>query len=220
MIHKKIIAKLLHRHSGVSRNKARLIRRVSDKLGFVYFGHVDQHKDDHEVVRGFTASTSHEDRHYAVGTFEGYDIAIVDRNDTSRHTGDIHEWMILQINLKEAAHIPHVFLEPIGTRHDAFRQFSDTTFHVSVCNHLLEDYSMDLKSRFNIHVAPAKTQELELSLRPSVAQVIAARFWPHAIEIWDGKLFVYITENRLTETVVLSSLQSAVWLADQLEAND
>lgn len=218
MIRANLIAKLLHRHSGISRNKARLIRKLSDKLGFVYFGRVDQHKDDHEVVRGFSASTSHEDRHYSVGTYEGYDVALVDRHDTSRHTGALNEWLILQIDLKDASHIPHVFLEPIGTRSDAFRQFSDTTFHVSVCNHLLEDYSVELKSRFNIHVAPAKVQELEAALSTSVTQVISARFWPHAVEIWDDKLFVYITENRLSETVVLASLQSAVWLADQLEA--
>jgi hypothetical protein len=64
---------MLRHYSPRLRARGVVLRRFSKKLGFVYFGNVDQHDDEHEVIRGLTVSTTHKDAHYAVGSFDDYD---------------------------------------------------------------------------------------------------------------------------------------------------
>jgi len=47
---------------------------------------------------------------------------------------------------------------------------------------------------------------------------IAGRFWPHGIELKGDTLYVYITDHRLSSTVIMSTISSALWLAHSLDA--
>lgn len=62
-----------------SRFHSKLFRDFADKLGFVYFGFVDQRDDEHQLIRGLTLSTTHRDDNYCVGTYHSYDIAFCEQ---------------------------------------------------------------------------------------------------------------------------------------------
>lgn len=59
-----IIGRILRRHSVSARSRGAVLKKFAHKIGLVYFGVVDQHQDDHEVIRGLTVSTTHRDDHY------------------------------------------------------------------------------------------------------------------------------------------------------------
>jgi hypothetical protein len=67
----------------IKANKVKkLFKDVSEEYDMVYFGNVSQHSDEHQMVRGFTLSPSHVDRHYCVGTVSGRDVILLERTDT------------------------------------------------------------------------------------------------------------------------------------------
>ena len=100
---------MVRHYSPQLRSRGKIIRRFASQVGLVYFGTVDQHQDDHEIIRGLTVSTTHRDAHYAVGSYDGYDVSIVDRFDV---TFDAqlrpieHVWLIFQVNLQDVS-LPH-----------------------------------------------------------------------------------------------------------------
>ena len=86
----------------------------------------------------------------------------------------------------------------------------------------MNDHSGEFHSRYELYGSAMQVQDLELTLTRHATQTIAARFWPHAIEIYEGKLYVYITEHRQREfeAVLGATLQSAVWLASVVDGID
>ena len=200
-----------------------MIRHFASKIGLVYFGTVDQHKDEHEVIRGLTVSTTHRDTHYVVGSFDDYDISIVDRFDVSydaHHQPIEHIWLILQVSLQDVT-LPHIFFKPLGHSPAAYNRFFTSFNTLHVINDVFNDtYSSEFHARYELYGLATHVVSLEGTLTPMVTQTIAARFWPHAIEIYKGKLYVYTTEHRLNETVLGSMLQATTWLAGVLDKKE
>jgi hypothetical protein len=194
-----------------SRQRGQTIKKVADKIGLLSFGAVDHHRDEHDVVLGLTTSTSHKDRHYAVGSFDGYDIAIVDRSDTSRQPKgkkSHHNWVIVQVSLPQAQDVPHVFLLP-SSKDEKFLHLFAGARHLSPLS--------DFADRYIPYVTPRHNHSAHELLNDSLTKGIAAHFWPHAVEWHRKHVYVYITEHRLSETVLGSAIQSALWLADMLD---
>ena len=81
---KKRIHRLAHhlKTGGIMRtlSRARLFHDACERYGLVYFGTVEQ-SDGHEMVRGLTVSTRAIDRHYCVGSVEGYEVILLERTD-------------------------------------------------------------------------------------------------------------------------------------------
>lgn len=211
---------MLRHYSPLIRARGKSIKSFATKTGLVYFGAVDQHEDEHEVIRGLTASTSHRDTHYVVGSFDDYDVSLVDRFDViiDAHRQPIeHSWLIFQINLQDTS-LPHLFFKPVGHSPLAYNKFFTAFNTLHVINDVFNnDHSHEFHSRYELFGLATHALQLEEVLSPAVTQALAARFWPHAIEIYEGKLYVYITEHRLSETVLASTLQSATWLAGVLD---
>ncbi len=216
--------------SALSLNKARLtlargkvIRTVAKRFGLVSFGAVDASSDDHEVIRGLTVSTTHTDKHYAVGTFDGYDVAVVDRYDRSRGTyssAESHNWAIVQVTLQRALDLPHVFLLPLH-RAEHYDQLFTGTRHLSPVHQFSDaEGPVEFVQRYQLYVAPRDAFDAEAFLTTEFYRGVAAHFWPHAIEIKDGKVLVYLTQHRLEETVLESAIQAALWLADWLDIRE
>ena len=216
---RRLVSALTLQQARLTRQRGKSIRSLADKTGLLYFGAVDHHRDEHDVVRGLTVSTTHKDKHYAVGSYDGYDIAIADRYDTTKTSvgKHSHHWCILQVSLLHAKHIPHVFLMPVH-RSERFAHLFMGMRHMAPIEHFMHvRYSSEFSSRYGVYVSPQHHSHADDWLTQSLTSGIAAHFWPHAIEFKDGKLFVYITEHRLSETVLGSALQSALWLADALD---
>jgi len=188
-------------------------------MGFVHFGLVDQHDDDYDAIRGFTASLTHIDTDYMVGTYEGHNFRLVDRFDSYRHGTHSHEqlWCILEIDLHNNK-VPHVFLSPTGSEAGEYDKLFTVQPYMQPLNaSLLQNHSSELHGRYQILARTTHTSDVEQLLTSPIIAGIASRFWPHAVEVNHGKLFVYITQHRLTKTVLETSLASGLWLAEMLD---
>jgi hypothetical protein len=211
---------MVRRFSPQLRSRAKVLKSFADTLGFVHFGMVDQHDDDYDAIRGFTASLTHLDNDYIVGTFEGYNFRLVDRFDSYKHGTHAHEqlWCIMEIDLHNNQ-LPQVFLTPTGQQADEYdKLFTFQPYLQPLNTQLLENYSPELHSRYTIFARTTHTGDVEQMITPVIAAGIASRFWPHGIELHNGKLYLYITQHRLTKTVLETSLASGLWLAEMLDS--
>jgi len=220
-----VLQRMLRHYSPMIRSRGRVLRQFATKVGLVYFGTVDQHEDEHEVIRGLTVSTTHRDTHYAVGSYDGYDVSLVDRFDVSYDTQKQpieHSWVILQVTLENTS-LPHVFFKPLGHSPAAYNKFFTAFNSLHLINSVFNDvHSAEFHARYEVYGLATHVSALEDVITPAITQTIAARFWPHAIEIFDGKLYVYITENRRREfeAALAPTLQATTWLAGVLDKKE
>jgi hypothetical protein len=220
-----VLRRMIRHYSPQIRSRGNAIRHFASKTGLVYFGTVDQHEDEHEVIRGLTVSTTHRDAHYVVGSFDGYDVSIVDRFDViideNRHATE-HSWLIFQINLQDVT-LPHLFFKPLGHSPAAYNKFFTAYNHLHIINDVFNDaHSQEFHARYQLFGLATHALALEETFTSFVTQTIAARFWPHAIEIYEGKLYIYITEHRRREfeAVLGATLEAATWLASVLDKKE
>lgn len=196
-----------------TRQRGKVIRSVADRIGLVSFGSVDPRSDDHDSIRGITASTKHRDRHFAVGTYDGYDISIADRTYQPLNEAIKHTWCVLQISLRSVT-LPYTLLTP----HALVKEFEGA---VSLQRNLVlaptEMLPAEFTSRYSIYTSSHDAHAIGDLLERTTAIAAAVRLWPYAVELHNSKLYLYITEHRLTETVLGSAIESALWLADALD---
>lgn len=214
------IRHIVHRLSPIFRERGKVLRKFSETLGLVHFGTVHQHEEDYIPIRGFTASLTHRDTHYAVGTYNGYNIRLVNRYDIIRIAGNPnHEqfWTIVEIDL-ETKSLPHMFFIPTGHEAGEYGRLYATQPHMQPLNSMLmNNKSPEFHGRFQILASAAHSHKIETLFTSPVIVGIGSRVWPHGIEIERGKLLVYITQHRLTKTVLDTTLASALWLAETID---
>lgn len=221
MKYKKTFGQALRRISPSLRERGRVVRKFSDQIGLVYFGLVDQHEDDHSAIRGFSASLTHSDTHYTVGTYDGFDIRLVDRLDTLHIPGhDNHQqvYTIIEIDLN-VREIPHVFFVPTGQNgSDYARLFATQPYLLPLNSYLVtQNKSPEFHGRYQILSRTTHSHSIERIFSSPIIVGIGTRFWPHGIEIQHGKLYVYVTEKKLKKATLEHALTSALWLAEVIE---
>jgi hypothetical protein len=196
-----------------TRQRGKVIQSLASKIGLVYFGSVDPRSDDHDSIRGITASTKHQDRHFAVGSYDGYDISIADRTYQPLHQSMKHTWCVLQVTLR-SADLPYTLIAP--TLHA-----KDFEGVVQLQRNLLaaplDELPHEFSSRYTVYMTGHDAYSLPLLLTRPIALESAVRIWPYAVELHRNKLYLYITEHRLTETVLGGAIESALWLADAFD---
>lgn len=210
---------MVRRFSPQLRNRAKVLKAFANRMGFVHFGLVNQHDDDYDAIRGFTASLSHLDTDYIVGTYLGYNFRIVDRFDSYKHGTHSHEqlWCIMEIDLHKAQ-TPHIFLTPTGREAGEYdKLFSVQPYLQPINTMVLQNHSSEIHGRYQILARTTHVGDVEQLLTSPVVVGIGARFWPHGVELHNGKVYVYITQHRLTKTVLETSLASGLWLAEMLD---
>ena len=214
---KKLSLRYVFRHySPTLRARSAALKKFADKLGLVYFGSVDQHDDDYSPIRGFTASITHKDSHYLVGTYNDYDVRIVDRFDVIPLAGKSHEqlWTIFEVSLTNK-NSPHVVFVPTGHEGGEYSRLFTTQTHLQPINTMaLQNHSREIHGRFQIMAKTSDVPHVEQLLPSPTVVGIAARFWPHGIELRDGKLYLYLTQHRLEKAALETAIASLVWLAE------
>lgn len=208
----------LDRSSISSMRRRRLLRQFAEKNGLVHFGDVDQHEDDHRVVRGFTASPTHNDSSFMTGTFEDRDISLVDRFDMvfkGDHLVTKHRWLIGEFRLA-SSDVPHIFLSP---EHDSHVHYDKVFTAFRYLDRLSIDASQELTSRYKILGSPSKQQEIEQLLDERVRVVIGAHFWPLAVELFEGSLYLYSCDRILSHHSLEVMLKNGTWLSQVLDDN-
>ncbi len=202
-------------------NRRRTIKHFADKMGLLYFGLVDQHSDEHHVVRGLTVSATHQDESYTVGTYEGYDITLVDRLDTLQQpdgTTKQHNWLILEVMLHTKKDIPHIFL---GKHDDMSTTYAalTTTFGALQPIQLgtFENYSPEFTSRYGLFATPTHAIEVERLFPAAVARTIGAHFWPLSAEIYEGAIYLYAANQSISSSLLDMLVNDGIWLAHHLD---
>jgi hypothetical protein len=212
--------KLFQRFSPELRKQGKELRKFSNQLGLVYFGDIHQHDDDIDAIRGFTASLTHRDTHFSVGTYNGFNIRLTNRFDTIRIAGNPHHeqlWTILEIEL-DTKGLPHMFFVPTGREAGEYgRLYATQPNMVPLNSMILDNKSPEFHGRFQMLASATHSHKVETLFTSPIIVGIGSRFWPHGIEIEHGKLIIYITEHRLTKTVLESTLTSGLWLAETID---
>lgn len=216
----RIIKHIRHRISPKVRERGAVLRSFARTTGLVYFGSVDQHDDEHSPVHGFTASLTHRDSHYALGTYEGYDICVLNRFDTlPLRGGKTHAqlWTILEIKL-EHPDLPHIFFMPTGPQSGEYSRLFTAFPHLQPLNSMLgaSKNSPSFHGRYQILARTTYAQEVGRLLKSPTIVGIGERLWPYGIEIHRGKLFVYLIQKP-TKRQLETCLASALWLAERID---
>jgi hypothetical protein len=216
LLHNLVPAKVVQSHI-----HKRVFSQFAEKMGMVYFGYVDQRDDDHKLVRGFTVSAQHRDNHFIVGSYQGYDIAIVERRDTISFPGrptKNHTWIILTVDLHTSHDTPHIFAG-LHTHGDTFYANLFTKF-----THLsplplggLAGASRQFVERYIVYSSPAHQVLAEQLLIPDVTKLIAEHFGSQTFEIIDGTVYIYAEHQRPSQHLLEKMLQNGVWLARYLD---
>ncbi len=196
----------------------RTFQDVADKLGFVYFGYVNQNDDEHRLVRGHTVSPTHIDDHYCVGTLKGYDILLLLRNDvirTARSKEERCHWLIVTIDLHTVRDIPHLYIGH-KSRDSVFRAAFERLHTLDVGAYA--SYPANFLKQYNVFGRPTHALTIESIITPSVADVITAHFSQASFEIEDNTLFLYIESKRPSEALIEKMIANGVWLAEAIDA--
>jgi hypothetical protein len=196
----------------------RVIKQFANKYHLVYFGSVDAHEDDHELVRGVTVSATHTDTHYTVGTLQSHDIIVVQRKNTLTFPGKAssnYKWLIIQIDL-DRHDLPHIFIDA---------HHHDETFYANLFTALphfqdIRQYLVGLEPSFLKHCKvfafPSAYGAVGRTLHPEITKTLAQHFLQFDYEIIDDRLYVYAT-GVVTMTLLQEMLRVGIWLADVLD---
>lgn len=218
---KGISRKIVHRNNMASRKRRSAIKNFCEKVGLLYFGSVDQHHDDHHIIRGLTASADHQDEHYAVGTCDGYDVRMVNRVDVAEDVAGrlhTHSWLIFEIDLKQKSDIPHVFMGAHDHKNSPYSKlFTTHTSMQPVPLGTFMPYSQDFTSRYSLFALASHFIQVERYFTADVTKVIAAHFWPLSVEVYEGALYIYADNQLVSIRLLETMLKNGLWLAKQLD---
>lgn len=227
MIHKNInkfrhhIKHAVHHIGPKGRRHKNILKNVSEKLGLVYFGSVDQHRDDHEIVRGITASSTHKDNHLSVGSIGGYDVQLLDRSDSVEdYKGKLsaQHYIVLEIKLQRANDVPQILMVPKGLKIAHFDGVFASTHMQPIPLPHDDGYSSEFESRYEVKSAPTYFESVKQILDKDITRKIAAHFWPLGVELNDGILYIYLSDTNLTKQLIENVIQNGLWLAGQIDA--
>lgn len=204
-----------------NKSSRRVFSTFAKKVGLVYFGFVNQHTDDHKIIRGLTVSPTHQDNNYSVGTVDGYNLSIVDRTDyivEPDGSSIFINWVIFAFELHSETAVPHFFLDAKNRSLQPFRSLFSTFPNMKEVDlGQFDNYGVDFTSRFDIYARPAKSVEVQNIISIDVSRVIGAHFWPLSVEQQDSVLYLYSTFDKVNPELLNKLLKCGLWLAGQLD---
>lgn len=204
-----------------SRVHRRAFIQFAEKVGLVYFGYVDQRHDEHRLVRGLTVSSKHRDNHYCVGSFDNYDVSLVERTDTIHFPGKqpkTQDWIIMTFDLHRQVDLPHVFVG-LHTHGEAFYAQFFTKFPAMTVLPISasEGYDAHFLQRYGVYARQTQVLSAVRLFNPTVATAIIDHFNGFAIEISDNCLYVYAEHQRPSAALLERMLRYGVWLARTID---
>lgn len=193
----------------------RTIRQFATKYQLVYFGGVDSRTDEHQLVRGITASVNHVDNHYCVGTFNSHDIMLVERRNTLTHPGKPsrnYKWLIMAVDLRVHS-LPHIFFD--GLHHEE-------TFYANM--HIGFSRLQDLSSivaplgKMRIFASTDAIATVQGLLTPEFVQILSSAN-QFDYELSDDQVYVYSNGGNVGLALLTDMLRVGVHIAEHLNAH-
>lgn len=210
----------IFRNITATRSDRRVFERFDKKNGLIYFGAVNQHTDEN-IIRGFTASATHQDNHFSVGTISDYNVSIVDRSDALLNDGGsvwFNNWIIIAIDLKNNQDLPHIFFGANNQNDNPYKTLFETNSILQKINlGTFETYGEDFTSRFTIYSPLADAIQVEKLFPAVTARVISTHLWPYSVEITKSVLYVYCSSERVTTNDLTGMLNIGLWLARHVD---
>lgn len=211
----------VYRNIAATRVRRRVIERFAKSNGMIYFGSVDQKKDDHKIIRGVTASSSQVDNHFSVGTVDTYDVSLVDRSDCyidSSGKCDFCDWLVVAVELKNGADIPHIFVGANNHEIESYERLftTETAFVVNKLG-IFENYPEDFVNSFFVYSPVGRMIETQKLLPANSARVIGSHLWPFSFEVKDETVYVYSKNDKINNNTLTSMLSIGIWLARHLD---
>lgn len=192
----------------------RMITDFADRSNMVYFGFVNQLSDEHHIVRGLTVSTKHQDNHYCIGTYKGYDVVFVERSDTVLTSGHKHTWHIMEFDLNTSSDLPHIFIgSPVHGNgfHSLMKAKYSSMLPVQLG--ITTPYPNEFTDYFSLITNPSHAVQAEQLIDAETAAMIGKHFKGLVIEITDASLYIYSEKPHITGTLLDTMIANGVWLA-------
>ncbi len=216
---KRAVRHMRPRHVIRTQMTRKTIEGFAEKVGLVYFGHVDQRNDEHRLVRGHTVSATHIDDNYCAGTIRGYDVMLVSRNDVLKRPDDTKErrchWLIVAIDLHTKAEVPHCYVGH-HSQDSVFRASYERIYPLAIGS-FYGAYPHRFISEYTVYGKATHALNIERTITPQVAMVIATHFSGASIEIKEGSLYLYIESERPNEALLEKMLSNGLWLAESID---
>ena len=204
-----------------SKTKKRVIKRFVEKIGLVYFGNVSQTKDEHQTVKGFTASLTHHDNHYSIGSSAEYDIRLVDRKDVNiipDGTVISQNWIIMSFDLHTKQDVPHLFIMANNHQNKPFLPFFETFTTMSNIEFgTFEQYPSEFLEKYTIFSRQSMSIKIQKLFPADTALIFANHFWPLSVEQNEHVLYLYSTDVKVTDNLLSAMYENGLWLAGQID---
>lgn len=195
----------------------RIIEKLADELGMVYFGYVDQRDDEHRLVRGFTMSSSHGDHHYTVGTYKNYDTSLVIRRDAIEY-GDKrisdHYWTIMTFDLHTPFELPHFHILHHRRKEQLIAKFTQLS---EMPRESFTGHEPRFFDFYTIYGRLEKLQEHCDLITPSMTRTIFDNFEGMSVEVFENTVYLYLTSKHPTRPELERMLRSGIWLSQALD---
>lgn len=201
----------------------KIFMQFAEKFGLVYFGYVDQRADEHRLVRGLTVSARHRDNHYCIGSFENYDITLVERSDTIHFPGKpsrTHNWIIMTFDLHTSRDIPHIFLG-LHAHNETFYAHLFTKFSqlTKIPLGTFGQHAAKFAGRYALFTEPAHMVTVEQLFHPAVTSIIADSFESLTAEVADGCVYIYAEHSRPSIQLLEKMLKNGLWLSQVIDSS-
>lgn len=199
----------------------RAFMQFAEKADLVYFGYVDQHSDEHRLVRGLTVSATHKDNNYCIGSFKGYDVTVVERTDTLHFPGKptrSQDWLIMTFDLHTSTDLPHIFVG-LHTHSETFyaKLFTKFSRLLKVPMGTFMYLPREFNDRYAVFTESDHLMQAEKLFDKEVANSMVAAFGSLTVEIADGCVYLYAWHQRPSVPLLTRMLQNGLWLAASLD---
>lgn len=221
---KKKIHRLVHnvKTGGVVKtlSRSRLYHDACDRYGLVYFGTVDAQSDEHTMVRGLTVSARAVDRHYCVGSVEGFELILLERTDQlyfPYKQPESYRWTIVQIDL-DRIRLPHIFLDAHQHQSAFYDAFVAKYPHMRRGDmNLFADHDPRFAHAFTTLCSPQDVPIVMQILHYDVTATLGHHFAHYDFELFEDKLLVYSSNRQPTRAVIDDLFRAGVWMAREIE---
>lgn len=201
-----------------SRTKA-VFKQICELYDLVYFGSVSQHTDEHEMVRGFTLSPSHVDRHYCVGSIASRDVILLERTDTVSFPdkpSKSYTWIIMQFDLRSS--IPqHIVFNSYQYEPPVYATLFTKLQHLHKLEPGVLPFDPLFGQKFVTYTNLQHSDNLSNIITGDTARTMAYHFANLDYELYDDQLLVYMPTVHPKTKDIEHMTKAGIWLSDELD---
>ena len=197
------------------RTKA-VISKFADDVGLVYFGYTNQRSDEHRLLRGLTVSHSHVDHHYSVGSFRGYDVALVVRREKllASNQRDYRYWTIVTFDLTSSYDVPHLFMTFKSRQELLEAKYVSLSELPMIHSEKATKFAQEWRLYANI----GQALEVQRLLNDSMLDGISNHFDHLAIEVAENTVYIYSALKHPTRSQLERQVSNGLWFTRHLDA--